>query len=177
MSRWECDEVGDFWVLAFESESHLHQATAYLTNANTPLQWEQATAVLLNSDGAGTCQWYAVCGAVSSLVLLTAWAFVTQFEADPLITQGRVQGGHMWLAYVVPVFEGLILGAGIGCIVGFLKSAGLPRWYDRANECEFFTMNDDSAFYLFLESGDDDERILQQLKPIKQALIKKEVKS
>ncbi len=177
MSKWEGDEVGDFWVLAFESESHLHQAMAYLSNENMAQKWEQSTNVPMNSDGAGICQWFAVGGAMALLLLLTIWAFVTQFEADPLITQGRVQGVDMWLAYVVPVFECLILGAGVGSIVGFLKIAGLPRWYDRANECEFFTMDDDNAFYLFLESGGDDERLLQRLNPIKQALIKKEAES
>lgn len=177
MSRWDCDEVRDFWVLAFESESHLHQATAYLAKENTPQKWEQATAVPLNSEGAGTCRWYAVCGAIVSFGLLSVWALVTQFEADPLITQGRVQGVDMWIAYVVPVFECLILGAGVGSIVGFLKKAGLPRWYDRVNECEFFTMNDDRGFYLLLERGEDDERLLQQLNPVKQVLIKKEEES
>ena len=72
------------------------------------------------------------------------------------MTQGRVQGWDSWPAYVPPLFEGTLLGAGVLTALGFLKGAFLPKWHDWAFDCDFFRTDEhgDGYFILLEEDGE-----------------------
>ncbi len=64
------------------------------------------------------------CGGVAGMALVLGWLYVTQLLADPLVTQGRVQGWGMWPGYIPGIFEGALLGAGLALVLGFLVEGG-----------------------------------------------------
>lgn len=134
------------WVLSFGSEKALLQAVRVLVKEEN-LRWEvcapyPCAAVRLanrhagKAVGAGVRLW-AAAGGVCGFLAVALWLYWTQFCADPLVTQGRVQGWDSWPAYVPPLFEGTLLGAGLLTAAGFLKGALLPQWHDWAFECDF----------------------------------------
>ncbi|MFR4417075.1 MAG: quinol:electron acceptor oxidoreductase subunit ActD [Akkermansia sp.] len=123
------------WVLSFGSEKALLQAVRVLVKEEN-LRWEvcapyPCAAVRLanrhagKAVGAGVRLW-AAAGGVCGFLAVALWLYWTQFCADPLVTQGRVQGWDSWPAYVPPLFEGTLLGAGLLTAAGFLKGAVLP---------------------------------------------------
>ena len=138
------------WVLSFSSEESLLEAVKELLKEEG-LLWEvcapyPCAAVRLanrhagRAVGAGVRLW-AVAGGLCGFLAVALWIYWTQFCADPLVTQGRVQGWESWPAYVPPLFEGTLLGAGVLTALGFLKGAFLPKWYDWAFDCDFFRTN------------------------------------
>lgn len=72
---------------------------------------------------------YGVCGAVLGGVILSLWISLTQVNPAEMIVQGRASGWSSWPGLVPPLFEGILLGAGLGVAVGFLRGARLPEWY------------------------------------------------
>ena len=154
------------WVLSFSSEEALLQAVRTLVKEEGVF-WEvcapyPCAAVRLanrhagRAVGAGVRLW-AAAGGVCGLLAVALWLYWTQFCADPLITQGRVQGWDNWPAYVPPLFEGTLLGAGLLTAAGFLKGAVLPRWNDWAFECDFFRTDEHGdGYFILLEGGRED---------------------
>lgn len=105
--------------------------------------------------GAGVRLW-AAAGGVCGFLAVALWLYWTQFCADPLVTQGRVQGWDSWPAYVPPLFEGTLLGAGLLTAAGFLKGALLPQWHDWAFECDFFRTDEHgNGYFILLEGGSE----------------------
>lgn len=155
------------WVLSFGSEEALHEAVRKLVREDGA-RWEvcapyPCAAVRLanrhagRTVGAGVRLW-AVSGALCGFLAVAVWLYWTQFCADPLVTQGRVQGWDNWPAYVPPVFEGTLLGAGLFITAGFLKGAVLPQWNDWAFECDFFRTDEHGdGYFILLEGGRDGE--------------------
>ena len=59
-------------------------------------------------------------------------------------------------AYVPPLFEGTLLGAGLLTAAGFLKGALLPQWHDWAFECDFFRTDEHgNGYFILLEGGSE----------------------
>lgn len=155
------------WVLSFSSEESLLEAVKKLLKEEG-LLWEVcapypcAAARLANRHagravGAGVRLW-AVAGGLCGFLAVALWIYWTQFCADPLVTQGRVQGWESWPAYVPPLFEGTLLGAGVLTALGFLKGAFLPQWHDWAFDCDFFRTDEHGDGYFILLEGDNGER-------------------
>ncbi len=67
---------------------------------------------------------WGVCGGGIGVAVVVGWLYVTQVLADPLVVQGRVQGWGMWPGYVPGIFEGMLLGAGLALVFGFLVEGG-----------------------------------------------------
>ena len=153
------------WVLSFGSEKALLQAVRVLVKEEN-LRWEvcapyPCAAVRLanrhagKAVGAGVRLW-AAAGGVCGFLAVARWLYWTQFCADPLVTQGRVQGWDSWPAYVPPLFEGTLLGAGLLTAAGFLKGALLPQWHDWAFECDFFRTDEHgNGYFILLEGGSE----------------------
>ena len=153
------------WVLSFGSEKALLQAVRVLVKEEN-LRWEvcapyPCAAVRLanrhagKAVGAGVRLW-AAAGGVCGFLAVALWLYWTQFCADPLVTQGRVQGWDSWPAYVPPLFEGTLLGAGLLTAAGFLKGALLPQWHDWAFECDFFRTDEHgNGYFSLLEGGSE----------------------
>ncbi|QWP41115.1 DUF3341 domain-containing protein [Akkermansia muciniphila] len=153
------------WVLSFGSEKALLQAVRVLVKEEN-LRWEvcapyPCAAVRLanrhagKAVGAGVRLW-AAAGGVCGFLAVALWLYWTQFCADPLVTQGRVQGWDSWPAYVPPLFEGTLLGAGLLTAAGFLKGALLPQWHDWAFECDFFRTDEHgNGYFILLEGGSE----------------------
>lgn len=151
------------WVLSFGSEKALLQAVRVLVKEEN-LRWEvcapyPCAAVRLanryagKTVGAGVRRW-AAAGGVCGFLAVALWLYWTQFCADPLVAQGRVQGWDNWPAYVPPLFEGTLLGAGLLTAAGFLKGAFLPQWNDWAFECDFFRTDEHgNGYFILLEGG------------------------
>ncbi|MFG6361940.1 MAG: DUF3341 domain-containing protein [Akkermansia muciniphila] len=151
------------WVLSFGSEKALLQAVRMLMKEEN-LRWEvcapyPCAAVRLanrhagRAVGAGIRLW-AAAGGVCGFLAVALWLYWTQFCADPLVTQGRVQGWDNWPAYVPPLFEGTLLGAGLLTAAGFLRGALLPKWHDWAFECDFFRTDEHgNGYFILLEGG------------------------
>lgn len=151
------------WVLSFESEDALFHAVQRLVKEKD-LRWEvcapyPCAAVRLANRYAGKAigekvRLWAVTGGICGFFAVFLWLYVTQFSADSLVTQGRVQGWDYWPAYIPPLFEGTLLGAGLLTAVGFLNVSILPRWNDWAFECNFFKTDEHgNGFFILLESG------------------------
>lgn len=158
------------WVLSFPSEEALLDAVRKLVKEDG-LRWEvcapyPCAAVRLanrhagRAVGAGVRLW-AVMGGVGGFLAVALWIYWTQFCADPLVTQGRVQGWDSWPAYVPALFEGTLLGAGVLTAAGFLKGALLPRWHDWAFDCDFFrTDRHGNGYFILLEGGEEEDAAL-----------------
>ena len=154
------------WVLSFSSEEALLQAVRTLVKEEGVF-WEvcapyPCAAVRLanrhagRAVGAGVRLWAAV-GGVCGFLAVALWLYWTQFCADPLMTQGRVQGWDNWPAYVPPLFEGTLLGAGLLTAAGFLKGAVLSQWNVWAFECDFFRTDEHGdGYFILLEGGRED---------------------
>ncbi len=172
------------WVLAFEHEDALLEAVKRLIKeASTP--WEvcapyPCAAVRLANRHAGRgiaagIRLWAVAGGALGFLCVAAWIYLTQFCADALVTQGRTQGADAWPAYVVPLFEGALLGAGLFTMIGFLRGAMLPKWYDPAFECEFFRTDEHGdGYFILLQGGDELLEMLKSLNPVKYEYIEPE---
>ncbi len=151
------------WVLSFKHEDALLKAVERLINEDAP-RWEvcapyPCAAVRLANRHAGRgiaagIRMWAVIGGMLGLLGVAAWIYLTQFCADTLVTQGRTQGADAWPAYVVPLFEGALLGAGLFTMIGFLRGAMLPKWYSWAFECDFFRTDEHGDGYFILLEGD-----------------------
>ena len=151
------------WVLSFGSEEALLRAVRMLVKEKN-LRWEvcapyPCAAIRLANSCAGRTvsagvRLWAVAGGVCGFLAVALWPYWTQFCADPLVTQGRVQGWDNWPAYVPPLFEGTLLGAGLLTAVGFLKAALLPQWNDWAFECDFFRTDEHGNGYFILLEGE-----------------------
>lgn len=161
------EPVTSGWVLSFASEEALLQAVKTLVKEEG-VRWEvcapyPCAAVRLASRhagravGAGVRRW-AVAGGVLGFMAVALWIYGTQFCADPLVTQGRVQGWESWPAYIPALFEGTLLGAGVLTAAGFLKGGRLPKWHDWAFECDFFRTDERGDGYFVLLEGDADGR-------------------
>lgn len=72
---------------------------------------------------------WGICGALLGGVILCLWITVTQTNDPVLVAQGRISGWSSWPALVPALFEGILLGAGLGIACGLLKGASLPNWY------------------------------------------------
>lgn len=173
------ERVNGGWVLAFESEAALLAAVRRLV-PEEGLRWEvcapyPCAAVRLANRHAGKfvgarVRRWAVAGGLIGLTVMAAWLYVTQFAADPLVTQGRVQGWVSLPAYVPPLFEGTLLGAGLGTALGFFLGAGIPEWYDWAFECDWFRTDDHGeGYFILLEDGHDGRMagLLDELNPVR----------
>ena len=155
------------WVLSFSSEEALLEAVRKLVKEDGA-RWEvcapyPCAAVRLANRHAGRAvgaqvRLWAVAGGVCGFVAVALWIYWTQFDADLLVTQGRVQGWDSWPAYVPALFEGTILGAGLLTAAGFLKGAVLPKWNDWAFECDFFRTDEHgNGYFILLEGGGEGE--------------------
>lgn len=165
------------WVLAFESEESLLQAVKRLMKEDG-LNWEvcapyPCSAVRLANRHAGkavgsSIRMWAITGGLGGLLSVALWIYVTQWCADPLITQGRVQGLDSWPAYIPALFEGTLLGAGLLTAIGFLKESLLPKWHDRAFDCDFFRTDEHGNGYFILlatPNGEDMTALIAVLQP------------
>lgn len=113
---------------------------------------------------------FAVMGGVLGGIIVLIWLYLTQVVwSDLLISQGRVQGGESWYGYVIPVFEGILLGAGLFVSVGFLWASRLPRWFEWVAASDSLSRNATSAsFFIVVDSSCKDEGrvVLERFHPL-----------
>ncbi len=160
----------------YKDEHRLLRAVEQHTRATHVPRWEVCApfpceAVRLANAHAGRgiaagVRLWAVAGGILGLLAVAGWIYLTQFCADPLITQGRIQGWQSWPAYVVPLFEGTLLGAGLFTGIGFLSGAMLPKWYDWAFECRFFRTDErGEGYFILLAGGEELAPLAESLNP------------
>ncbi len=136
---------GKGWVAEFADEEALLAATAAMLEAGLkhwdvfapyPCEAARISSMRHNFNGRKLLTCLGVAGGVLGGFAVLLWLYLTQHVLpDPLVNQGRLPGMDLWFGYVPPVFEGILLGAGLFLSFGFLWVARLPSWSNWVFAC------------------------------------------
>lgn len=143
------------WVLECRHEEQLLKVVKYLQTMPQG-SWEICTpvpdSIIMGHipKERSYVGWGGTLGALIGLSLVAIWIYLTQITGYSFVLQGRAHSWQAWPAYVPALFEALLLGAGVGIIVGFLKSTRLPQWYHWAQEGKLLHESEGHSGYTVL---------------------------
>lgn len=132
---------GSGWAARFDDEASLAAAAAAMREAGFvrwnvfspyPVRAAREVPCGRRSRRGTSLSCWGTLGGLSGGLLVAGWLAGTQLRwGDPLVNQGRAPGADLWFGYVPFVLEGILLGAGLAIVAGFLCVTRLPRLSDR----------------------------------------------
>ncbi|MEG1938024.1 MAG: cytochrome c [Akkermansia sp.] len=138
------DDLCAGWVARFADEESLCLAALALEQSNLvgwelvspyPCRFFRGHGKMQGHEHEESSRWrllsiWGVIGGFLGGMSAALWIHLTQIAGNPLVSQGRVPGWSSWANLAPPIFESLLLGAGLGVVVGILVSGRLLHWYD-----------------------------------------------
>lgn len=92
-----------------------------------------------------------ICGISGAAFALWMQWYVNVFDY-PLITQGKPY--FSWQAFLVVMFELMVLFSAFGAVVGMIAINGLPQWYHPTLKSDALARVTDDKFFLIIEAVD-----------------------
>lgn len=98
--------------------------------------------------------WIVLVGGILGGVSVYALAYWINLVAYPINVGGRPL--NSWPAFILPTFDGAIMGASLFAVIGVLYVCGLPRLHHPLFEIEAFKRASTDSFFLAIKSDSNE---------------------